>query len=317
MADNNKTFKVDMDFDELVERVAQTDGKEVIQVSQDKMNDKTLDEFIKRLEANINHDENGVEFWYARDLQKILEYNEWRSFEKVVKKAQIACETFEQPIDCHFVDITKMVEGGVAPVPIQDFQLTRYACYLIAQNADARKKIVAFAQTYFAVQTRRQEMEDGNIRNLSENERRLKLRTEIKEHNKNLASTAKMYGVIEPLDYAMFQNAGYKGLYDGKTKQDIAKHKGLSKKDDILDHMGSVELAANWFRVTQTEEQLKKDEIYGKQNANKTHFEVGKRVRDTMVNKPENLPVAENIKKVEQKQKKLEKSKNKVQKLDK
>lgn len=154
MTDNNKTFKVDMDFDELVERVAQTDGKEVIQVSKEKMNDKTLDEFIKRLEANINHDENGVEFWYARQLQEILEYGKWDNFKNVIEKAKIACENFGQQVNSHFAEVGKMVEGGVAPVQIQDFQLTRYACYLIAQNADARKKIVAFAQTYFAVQTK-------------------------------------------------------------------------------------------------------------------------------------------------------------------
>jgi DNA-damage-inducible protein D len=287
------------------------------------MNDKTLDEFIKKLEEKSHRDENDIEFWYARQLQEILEYGSWQNFEKVIKKAQISCETFGQQVNSHFNDIIKMVESGVAPVPIQDYKLSRYACYLIAQNADAtKKKIVAFAQTYFAVQTRRQEIEDGKIRNLSEDERRLKLRSEIKEHNKSLASTAKSYGVIEPFDYAIFQNAGYKGLYDGKTKQDIAKHKGLSKKDDILDHMGSVELAANWFRVTQTEEQLKKDGIYGKQNANKTHFEVGKRVRDTMVNKPEELLTPNtSVKQIEsekkKEQKKLEKSKNKIKKLDK
>ena len=303
MTKNNDIIKVDMSFEELTKRIAQTKQEEVIQISKESMNDKTLDEFIKRLEANINHDENGVEFWYARDLQKILEYGEWRSFENVIKKAQIACKTFEQPADCHFVDITKMVEGGVAPVPIQDFQLTRYACYLIAQNADARKKIVAFAQTYFAVQTRRQEIEDLELSRLGENEKRIHLRHDIRKHNSILSSVAKSAGVIEPLDYAMFQNAGYKGLYDGKTKQDIAKHKGLSKKDDILDHMGSEELGANIFRITQTAAKIEREKIKVKQQANKTHFEVGQKIRQTIQEiggtMPENLPVAENIKKVE------------------
>lgn len=264
-----------------------------------------FDTFITRLEANINTDENGVEFWYARELQKILEYGEWRNFERIIDKAKTACEHTGKSVNDYFVDVNKIVETGVATKEIDDYKLTRYACYLIAQNADARKKIVAFAQTYFAVQTRRQEIEDGNIRNLSENERRIHLRLEIKEHNKSLASTAKSFGVIEPLDYASFQNAGYKGLYAGKTKSDIAKRKGIAKNDDILDHMGSVELAANWFRVTQTEEQLKKDNIHGKQNANNTHFEVGKRVRDTMVNKPENLETPQkSIKQIEKENKK-------------
>ncbi len=264
--------------------------KKVIHITTGEMNDKMLDEFITRLENSVHKDENGVEFWYAREFREVLEYAEWRNFERVINKAKLSCEQFEQPIDAHFVDVNKMVKSGVAPIPVQDYKLSRYACYLIAQNSDPTKKIVAFAQTYFAVQTRRQEIEDHKLRDLSEDDRRIKLRSEIKEHNKTLASTAKTFGVIEPLDYAVFQNAGYKGLYNGKTKQDIAKHKGLSKAHDILDHMGSEELAANWFRVTQTEAQLKKDEVYGKQNANKTHFEISQKVRNTMVNKPEDLP---------------------------
>jgi len=320
MTDNNKTFKVDMGLDELVERVAQTDGKEVIQVSQEKMNDKTLDEFIKKLEEKSHRDENGIEFWYARQLQEILEYSQWRRFEEVINKAKIACEQIEQPINSHFANVGKIVEAGISSKEIDDYKLSRYACYLIAQNADARKKIVAFAQTYFAVQTRRQEIEDLELSRLSENEKRIHLRHDIKKHNSILSSVAKGAGVIEPLDYAMFQNAGYKGLYDGKTRQDIARHKGLSKKDDILDHMGSEELGANIFRITQTAAKIEREKIKGKQQANKTHFEVGQKIRQTIQEiggtMPENLPVAENIKKVEQKQKKLEKSKNKVKKLD-
>jgi len=321
MTDNNKTFKVDMEFDELVERVAQTDGKEVIQVSQDKMNDKTLDEFIKKLEEKSHRDEDGIEFWYARQLQEILEYGSWDKFQSPLKKAQIACQESGIDVDCNFSLVGKIVETGIATKEIDDYKLSRYACYLIAQNADARKKIVAFAQTYFAVQTRRQEIEDLELSRLGENEKRIHLRHDIRKHNSILSSVAKGAGVVEPLDYAMFQNAGYKGLYDGKTKQDIARHKGLSKKDDILDHMGSEELGANIFRITQTAAKIEREKIKGKQQANKTHFEVGQKIRQTIQEiggtMPENLPVAENIKKVEQKQKKLEKSKNKVKKLDK
>lgn len=304
MAKENNIIK----NNELARHLDSSKQEEIIQVVKKEMDETTLDEFVKRLEEGINKDENDVEFWYARDLQKILDYGEWRNFAKIIDKAKIACKQIEQPVNSHFVDVNKMVEGGVTPVPIQDFKLSRYACYLIAQNADARKKIVAFAQTYFAVQTRRQEIKDGNIRNLTENERRLKLRTELKEYNRNLAGTAKKYGVREPNDYAMFQNSGYKGLYNGRTKQDIAKHKGLSKKDDILDYMGSVELAANWFRVTQTEEQLKKDDVYGKKQANIVHHKIGQKVRNAMVNKPEDLEVPDqSVRQLEQEKKKITK----------
>ena len=223
-----------------------------------------------------------------------------------MQKAQESCKAFGQDEKFHWVpEGRKSISGKGKEDIVKDFKLTRYACYLIAQNADATKKPVAFAQSYFAVQTRRQEIQDSKLRNLSENERRIKLRAEIKQHNKTLASTAKSFGVIEVLDYAKFQNAGYKGLYSNRTKQDIALLKGLSKTDDILDYMGSEELAANFFRVTQTEAQLKKDGIYGKTNANNTHFTVGERIRDTMVNKPENLPTPkESVKQLESKKKK-------------
>jgi DNA-damage-inducible protein D len=318
MTKNNDIIKVDMSFGELTERIAQTKQEEVVQIVKEEMNDKTLDEFIKRLEENINKDENEVEFWYARKLQEILEYSQWRRFEDVINRAKISCEQIGQPADSHFAKVGKIVEAGISSKEIEDFKLSRYACYLIAQNADARKKIVAFAQTYFAVQTRRQEIEDLELSRLGENEKRIHLRHDIRKHNSILSSVAKSAGVIEPLDYAMFQNAGYKGLYDGKTKQDIAKHKGLSKKDDILDHMGSEELGANIFRITQTAAKIEREKIKGKQQANKTHFEVGQKIRQTIQEiggtMPENLPVAENIKKVEQKQKKLEKAKLELKK---
>jgi DNA-damage-inducible protein D len=309
----NKTLKIDIKLDKLARKVAQANKNEVMQISQEKMNDKTIDEFIKKLEEKSHRDENGIEFWYARQLQEILEYVSWDKFQLPLKKAKNACQDSGIDVDCNFSHVGKIVETGVATKEINDYKLSRYACYLIAQNADTRKKIVAFAQTYFAVQTRRQEIDDLELNKLSENEKRIHLRHDIKKHNNILSSVAKGAGVVEPLDYAMFQNAGYKGLYDGKTKQDIAKHKGLSKKDDILDHMGSEELGANIFRITQTAAKIEREKIKGKQQANIAHFEVGKKIRQTIEEiggtMPENLPVAENIKRLEQKQKKLAKSK--------
>ena len=321
MPEKEKLFKVDMNSNELIERVAQTDNSEVAQVSKENMKDETIDNLLKEFESKANQDEKGIEFWYARELQELLTYSQWRRFEEVIEKAINSCETSQQEPESHFAKVGKIVQAGISEKPIVDYKLTRYACYLIAQNGDPRKKPVSFAQTYFAVQTRRKELQDIKIRKLSEDDKRLKLRTEIKGHNKSLSSEAKRCGVIAPLDYAAFQNAGYQGLYDGEERLDIAKRKGLKKKDDILDHMGSEELAANWFRVTQTEAQLKKDNKYGKKRANKTHFEVGQRVRNTMVNKPENLPTPnKSVKQLEsekkKEQKKLAKSKNTINKLD-
>jgi len=296
----NKTLKIDIKLDKLARKVAQANKNEVMQISQEKMNDKTIDEFIKKLEEKSHRDENGIEFWYARQLQEILEYVSWDKFQLPLKKN--ACQDSGIDVDCNFSHAGKIVETGVATKEINDYKLSRYACYLIAQNADTRKKIVAFAQTYFAVQTRRQEIDDLELNKLSENEKRIHLRHDIKKHNNILSSVAKGAGVVEPLDYAMFQNAGYKGLYDGKTKQ-----------DDILDHMGSEELGANIFRITQTAAKIEREKIKGKQQANIAHFEVGKKIRQTIEEiggtMPENLPVAENIKRLEQKQKKLAKSK--------
>ena len=317
MAKKEKILKVDMDFDELVERVAQTDNSEVVQVSKENMKDDAIYSLLKEFESKAHHNQNGIEFWHARDLQELLGYNKWGNFKNVIEKAQLSCKNFKQNIDLHWIpDIRKSISGKGKEEEEEDYKLTRYACYLIAQNSGPRKKPVAFAQTYLAVQTRRQELQDVEIRKLSEDDKRLKLRNEIKGYNKSLSSVAKRFGVIEPFHYA-----AYRGLYNGEERLDIAKRKELENKDDILDHMGSEELAANWFRVTQTEAQLNKDDEYGKQHANKTHFEVGKRVRDTMVNKPEDLPNPnKSVKQLEsekkKKQKKLEKSKNKVQKLD-
>ena len=252
--------------------------------------------------------DDNIEFWYARDLQKVLSYESWDKFLNVIKKAKEACKNSNQIIENHFSQTGKMVTlGSGAKRVILDYQLSRYACYLIIQNADPSKEIIAKGQTYFAIQTRKQELQEFNIK--TEEEKRLLLRQEMKTHNKQLADAAKDAGVIQPLDYAIFQDSGYKGLYGGLTQKDIHIKKGLKKSQKILDHMGSTELAANLFRATQTEEKLRKEKINNKYQANKTHFEVGKKVRQTIEElggtMPEDLPVVESIKKLENKQKKL------------
>jgi len=253
-------------------------------------------------------DEYGNEFWGARQLAKILEYTDFRNFQSVINKAKEACKNSDQPIENHLVDFNEMVPIGSGAVrQMGSVKLSRYACYLIVQNADPSKEVVALGQTYFAVQTRLQEirqMDEYNTLN-TEDEKRLFLRDEMAKHNIQLASAAKDAGVIEPIDYAIFQNHGYKGLYGGLDAKDIHKKKHLTKSQQILDHMGSTELAANLFRATQTEEKLRRENIQGKQKANQTHFEVGKKVRQTIKEiggtMPENLPVADSIKTLEKK----------------
>lgn len=259
---------------------------------------------------NIKHlNEYGQEFWYARELQIVLEYTDWRNFSKVIEKAQIACTNSGAQINDHFVEVNKMVEiGSGAERKVDDIQLSRYACYLIVMNGDPKKEVIAVGQTYFAVKTRQQEIIE-NYEELTENQKRIAIRREMKRHNTALAEAAHDAGVVEPLDYAVFQNYGYMGLYGGLKAQDIKQRKGLKKGQDILDHMGSTELAANLFRATQTEEKLRRDNIHGKSLANKTHYEVGQKVRQTIKElggtMPENLPTPEkSIKQIEQEQKK-------------
>jgi DNA-damage-inducible protein D len=250
--------------------------------------------------------EQGNEFWSARDLAKVLEYSEYRHFLPVIDRAKEACKNSGQSIANHFEDILEMVPiGSGAQRSSESVKLSRYACYLIVQNADSTKEVVALGQTYFAVQTRLQEitqMEAYNRLN-TEDEKRLFLRNEMARHNSQLAAAAKSAGVIDPLDYAIFQNHGYMGLYGGLDAKGIHKKKGLKKSQQILDHMGSTELAANLFRATQTEEKLRRENIQGKQKANQTHFDVGKKVRQTIKElggtMPENLPSADSIKKLE------------------
>lgn len=261
-------------------------------------------------------DENGVEYWSSRDLAKILEYADYRNFITVINKAKEACLNSGNEVLDHFGDITEMVIiGSGAQRPIDTIKLTRYACYLTVQNADPNKTIVAQAQTYFAIQTRIaevQQMEEYN-RLSTEEEKRLFLREEMAKHNSQLADAAKDAGVIESRDYAIFQNYGYKGLYGGLGAQEIHERKGLKKSQKILDHMGSTELAANLFRATQTEEKLRRENVKGKIKANQTHYEVGKKVRQTIKElggtMPEDLPVADSIKSVEAKQRKMLKEK--------
>ena len=253
--------------------------------------------YTESLFESIRHvNKYGQEFWYARDLQIALEYTEWRNFCKVIEKAKEACRGSNNAVSDHFVDVNKIVNAGATSKDIGDIQLSRYACYLIVQNGDPRKKVIALGQTYFAVKTRQQELIE-NYENLSEDQKRIAIRQEMKEHNKMLVAAAKDAGVETALDYAIFQNYGYMGLYGGLKASDIKERKGLKKSQDILDYMGYEELAANLFRATQTEAKLRRENIQGKQEANKTHFEVGKKVRDTIKDlggtMPEDLPTPE------------------------
>jgi DNA-damage-inducible protein D len=249
--------------------------------------------------------DSGIEFWSSREFAEVLDYGDYRNFEAVIEKARLACFNGGHRIEDHFVDVTDMIgigKGGQRPV--KTVLLSRYACYLAIQNADPKKKIVAQGQTYFAIQTRRQELADEG----TEESKRLLLREEIRRHNSQLADAAKHAGVVEPLDYAIFQNHGYMGLYGGLRQEDIHKRKGLKKSQKILDHMGSTELAANLFRATQAEEKLRRDRVKGKEAANRTHREVGAKVRKTIKElggtMPEDLPTADSVKKLEAKQRK-------------
>lgn len=257
-----------------------------------------IEKYSEATFENIRHtNEYGQEFWYARELQQALEYSQWRRFEETIERAKTACLQSENSIEDHFANVGKMVSiGSGAQREIDDIMLSRYACYLIVMNGDPRKRIIAVGQTYFAVKTRQQELVD-NYDQLTEDQKRLAIRDEIKRHNKSLAEAAQMAGVETSLDYATFQNYGYMGLYGGLKAQDIKRRKGLKKSQDILDHMGSTELAANLFRATQTDEKLRRENVQGKDAANRTHYEVGAKVRQTIAElggtMPEDLPTPE------------------------
>lgn len=261
------------------------------------MNGKEIKKVHHQTFEELKHKSDaGFEFWYARDLQPVLDYNTWDKFKRVIQTAMTACENSGQPTENHFSQMGKMVRiGSDAQREIEDYRLSRYACYLIVQNGDPTKPVIANGQTYFAIQTRRQELvDDEAFQKLKEDEKRLFLRNELREHNKQLVETAQQAGVETNIDFAIFQNHRYMGLYGGLDAQGIHKRKGLKKSQKILDHMGSTELAANLFRATQTEDKLRRENIKGKTKANRTHFEVGAKVRQTIKelggDMPEDLP---------------------------
>ena len=272
---------------------------------------KKIKKYNDKLFEDIKHyNEFDMEFWYARELQEILEYVRWDKFGNVIEKAKNACLNSGNNIDDHFSQVGRMVQiGSGAEREIEDIMLSRYACYLIVQNGDPRKEVIALGQTYFAIQTRKQETQE-QFDKLDEDKKRIAIRTDLKEHNKYLADAAKDAGVESGIEYAIFQNYGYMGLYGGLKAQDIHRKKGLGKGEKILDHMGSTELAANLFRATQTEEKLRRDNVQGKDKANEIHYEVGSKVRKTIEElggtMPENLPTPEkSMKEIEKVQKKL------------
>ena len=258
---------------------------------------------------DIKHvDEHGNEYWLARELQQVLEYKKWQKFINVIENAKLACEQSKFMIDEHFTQVgktSKMPNGGVKN--ILEYKLSRYACYLIVQNSDPRKEVVALGQTYFAIQTRKQELTEKEYVNLTEEEKRFYQRNLTKKGNYSLNQIAKKCGVK---NFDQFHNAGYKGLYNGETAADIAKRKGLRYREDILDNMGSDELIANLFRISQTEQKLKRDNIQGDGKAKETHYEVGQEVRNT-INRlggvmPEDLPTPKKSLKELEKEKKIQ-----------
>ena len=257
---------------------------------------------------DIKHiDEYGIEYWYARELMPVLQYAKWENFKKVIEKAMIACENSEISVKDCFLDIRKPIISGKGKEEfIEDYKLTRYACYLIAQNGDSRKKVISLAQTYFAIQTRKQEIIENEYTSLTEDEKRFYQRDLTRKGNYSLNKTAKKAGVK---NFDKFHNSGYKGLYNGETADDIAKRKGLRYREDILDNMGSDELIANLFRISQTEQKLKKDNIQTEKEANETHYNIGKNIREVIAKNggtmPEDLPTpTKSLKQLEKEQKK-------------
>ena len=268
-----------------------------------------LENINETIFESIRHvDDEGNEYWYARELQNVLEYTEWRKFVGVIKKAINSCKTSNYVVSDHFVGADKMVDiGSNTSRNIEDYKLSRYACYLIAQNGDSRKKVIGLAQTYFAIQTRKQELLEKEYNSLTEDEKRFYQRNLTKKGNSSLNQTAKTAGVK---NFDLFHNAGYKGLYNGETANDIAKRKCLRYREDILDNMGSDELIANLFRISQTNQKLINDNVQGEGNAIDTHYEVGKEVRNTIERlggtMPEDLPTPDkSLKELEKENKNL------------
>jgi len=259
-----------------------------------------------RFESIKHTREDGSEYWSARELGPALEYSKWENFHNVIKRAMIACDNSGHSISNDFPEVRKIVEAGATSKPKTDYELTRYACYLIVQNGDPRKEVIALGQTYFAIQTYRQELAD-HYNQLDEDRRRLVVRGDIKQWNQLLAETAHDAGVITNEEFAIFQNAGYMGLYGGLDVDDIHARKGLTASQKILDYMGSTELIANLFRISQTEEKLRKDKVQGAETATSVHYNVGREVR-TAIEKiggtmPEDLPTPEkSIQQIEKEQ---------------
>ena len=274
---------------------------------------KEIDKNNKSFEDIKHIDENGIEFWCARELMPILQYSNWQNFEKIIEKAKISCENSGISAFEHFTDVSKLSKrANNAEIEIKDYKLTRYACYLIAQNGDPRKEVIALAQTYFAVQTRKQEITEKEYSMLTEDEKRFYQRNLTRKGNYSLNQAAKNAGVK---NFDKFHNSGYKGLYNGETADDIVKRKGLRYREDILDNMGSTELIANLFRISQTEEKLKKDNIQTEGEACKTHNKIGKIVRNAIKQAggtmPEDLPTPKkSLKQLEKEQIKQLKHKN-------
>lgn len=268
-----------------------------------------IEKYSESVFESIKHiDENGCEFWYARELQKALEYSKWQKFLNVVNGAKLACERSKNLIDNHFTQVGKMIDiAKGAKREVIDYKLSRYACYLIVQNSDPRKEVVALGQTYFAIKTRKQEISEKEYSSLTEDEKRFYQRNLTKKGNYSLNKAAKNAGVK---NFDKFHNAGYKGLYNGETADDIARRKGLRYREDILDNMGSDELIANLFRISQTEQKLNKDNIQSEKDANKAHYEVGSKIRKTIKElggtMPEDLPTPK------ESLKQLEKEKNSI-----
>ncbi|WP_431483053.1 DNA damage-inducible protein D [Pseudomonas solani] len=278
------------------------------------MNRNVTDQHHATFEGLRQTDEEGNEFWLARQLAEVLGYSQYRHFTPVVERAREACLRSGHMIEDHIEDILTMVAiGSGAQRQVPDIRLSRYACYLIVQNGDPSKPVIANGQTYFAIQTRRQELaDDERFAQLDEDEKRLAIRNELAQHNKHLAAAARDAGVASGLDYALFQDHGYRGLYGGLSARDIHARKQLKKNQKILDHMGSTELAANLFRATQTEEKLRREDVQGKQHANQIHHEVGRKVRQTIEDlggtMPESLPTPDrSIQQIESEQKKIKK----------
>ena len=272
-----------------------------------------IKEYNKTVFEDIKHiDEYGNEYWLARELQIALDYKKWQKFINVIENAKIACEQSNFIIEYHITQVGKMVDiGSKTSRSIVDYKLSRYACYLIVQNSDPRKEVVALGQTYFAIQTRRQELTEKEYSMLTEDEKRFYQRSLTKKGNYSLNQIAKKCGVK---NFDKFHNAGYKGLYNGETANDIAKRKKLRYREDILDNMGSEELAANLFRITQTESKLKRDNISSEKDANETHYNIGKNIREVIAKNGGTMP--EKLSTPKKSLKELEKEKNYQEKIE-